>query len=678
MPQDAASFGINTPDLSDQLNPGRRSVADEQQAAELVKGLIEDSRERSRKNARIMAKYNAEKPHSQDQLQAEGLGWKSNFSTKPLTLLIEKVAPRFRMAVDAVKYLTNSAFPDTVQGASQKTEAFRREITETCRARRGWKSLISSIAQENALFGYTSVAWLDESSWMPQHFRQDEFFVPAGTKQEANTAQVVVLKEDYLLHELFARIEDREAASDAGWKVPKVVEKINDAMPDDRRSQWADWERIHQDLIREGSVSASYHRGAKIVTLWSLLVVEIDGKISQYRLSDRDFKMVFSREDRFDSMEEAVSFYTFQQGNGTMHGSKGIGREIYAMAGILDRARNDVVDRLLLAGKIIVQGDERILNRFRMSLVGNAILIGSQFSVSSSRVDGDVEPFFALDDYLSRILDQIAGASSPKQLEGERVTAAQVNLVASREEESRDVIIERFISQFADMMSTIQIRLVDPGSEDKDAKEMQKRLLEVMTRKELNEIAKRPVAGTVSDYSEQERQAIAFIAAENAGNPLYNQKELQRRKLIAQVDEQFAEAVLLPDEDPTELAEQTRLQQLELMALSAGQQIPTSPRDNHQIHLDVLKGAIEAATQSIASGDPAATASLEAFVTHGNEHLAAALQSGVKKDALKEVIDFLLNATNAITQLAQLEQAQQPIAQAGQELVAAEEELPTL
>lgn len=668
-------IGVNNPDLTSDLTIRTRSVRNGEEAWKLVKFLVDNNRDRNKKNARIMAKYNSEKPHAQSKLESEGLGWKSNFSTKPLTILIEKVAPRFRTALDSVRYLTNSKLPEDVEGAADKTSAFRREVTQLCRARRGWKNFIDSISMEDTLFGYTGVLWLDEFMWFPQFFRQDQLFVPDGTKQESKHAQLLVAKEDFLIHELFSRIQDKESAREAGWDLTNTVEAINNAMPMDRRSTDVDWERMYQDLIRESSIGASYEKGAKVVSVFHLLAVELTGKVSHFIVEDKSGKVLFERMDRFDSMVDTAAFFSFQYGNGTLHGSKGIGREIYAMAGILDRARNDVVDRLLLAGKVIIQGDERLLKRFRMSLVGNAILIGSAYTVVQNRIDGDVEPFFALDNYMTSLLDQIAGAASPKQLDGERVTAAQVNLVASREEESRDVKIERFMTQFADMMQTMQKRMIDPDTDEADAKAMQKRLLDVMTREELKQLAESPVAGTVEDYTEFERQQIVLVATESRGNPLYNQKELERQKLIAQIDEEFADKVLLPDNDPTETSEQQRLQQIELQILTTGQPVPVSPRDNHRIHLDVLKGPMEQAAQEVMQ-NPQTQPLLQNLLDHASQHVAIALESGVSKAAFKEDIAFLDNAQAAMQKLAEADAEKAALEEQAAQLAGAPPEAP--
>lgn len=641
---------ISTPDLSESLKPKRRSIRDAAQAQNIFKTLEEASRLRNLKNARIAAKYASEKPYSQSTLEEEGLGWKSNFSTSPLVILIDKVAPRFSQAIDGVKFLTNSSLPDDAEGADIKTEAFRREITSVVRSRPGWKDFIASLAMENALFGFCIIAWLDEFSFWPKMFRQDNSWVPTGTKQSVSGAQVIVLRETFLIHELFGLIEDKEAAVARGWNVEAVIKKLNKAVPESRRSQETNPERMYEDLKRESTVGTSFEAGALTVTVIHLLAVEIDGKVSHYIFSQDGFEELFTSEDRFDKMADCAAFFSFQFGAGTLHSSRGIGRQVYALAGMLDRARNETADRLMLAGKIVVQGDSKQLRKFKLSLIGNAILIGNEFTVSQTKIESAVEEFVQLDTFISSLLDTMSGSVSPKFLQGDRVTKAQVDLYAGREEETRDAVASRFLNQFSECMSTLQRRLCDSETTDKDAKAMQKRLLEVMTRAELKKLSEQAVTETVADFSGMEKQQVVLVQQETQGNPLVNQKELLRRSLTARINDEFAEAVLLPDEDPTETAEQTRLQQLELLIVAGqGAEVPISPRDNHIIHLGVLMPVLEKVAQQSVE-DPSAVPILQAVLKHAEAHIGAA-EAGGQKAAVAEFMPILKKLSAAIPEL---------------------------
>ena len=658
------SATINTPDLDAvTYQADMRAIKDAAQAYEIVKGMENENRERVKIGGRIMDRYNAERPHRQTDLDAQGLGWKSNFSTKPLVQIIDKLAPRFLAAVEGMKFLTSSAFPDQIPGAVEKTEAFRREITTLCRTREGWSDLISDIAQEDALFGFTSVAWLDEYCWFPKHYRQDSFYVPCGTKHYSASAQIYVAKENYLLHEFFSLIENPIQAEQAGWNIENAVQALNQAQPESRQSKHSDPDRIYADLTRELTIGSSYATGSRTVDVYHVCAIELSGAVTHYILSSKDGKELFHRDDRFPSMVDVTSFYSFQHGNGKLHGSKGVGRDIYNMAAALDKSRNETMDRLQMSGKVVFACEEKQIKRFRMSVFGNAVIVSDAYKAQQTKIEGAVEPFLQLDGFISGLIDQLVGTttSRPTQRSGDRVTRAEVELEASREEERRDSVIARFLRQFVRMVSTIQRRACSPTCTEPDAIEMRERLLAVMTEEELEWISNRAAAETVADYSEQERQSIILASMEGRGHPLYNQKELEKRKLSAQVSEEFATAVLLPDNDPTVAAEQTRGQMMENILLMDGQQVPVSPRDNFEIHLAQLEPLITTVAQTLVN-DPGVLPVFKSLVAHAQAHLETAMASGGDQQKLAAAQAMV---SQWVSQVQQIEQLNAQAAQAG-------------
>lgn len=626
---DDRSTGINSPDISPRtLKRRRRAVETVEEAQEIIKRLVEENRDRNTKNARIMAKYNAEAPRKPSELKAEGLDWMSNFSTKPLSTLIDKIAPRFVKALDAARYLTAAALPDNTPGAAAKTEFFRAEFTKTVRAHPEYRPTIENISQEDALFGYCAAIFTDEYSWWPTFFRQDEFFVPSGAKQTPSTFQVSVARETFLPHELFEQIqEDREAADTAGWHVDNVVEAINDAAPVSVAG--SDNARQYEDLQREASLAMSLGRGAKVIEAYHLFAQEVTGEVTHWILDGRNYKELFYLEDRFPSMADPINPFTWQQANGTIHGSKGIGREVYNIAAAIDRARNEAFNSLQLSGKLIFRGDEKLIRRFRMSVIGNALIFPSTYELQQAKLEGNTEPFLKLDQYATQLVDQMVGGATPREFMGERVTKAAVELYASREEERRDSTLDRFLRCAANMFTSVQRRLLSKDARDEAAKQLREKLLTRLTEEEIEYLRNQPAVSTVDDLTETENQIVAALATEHAQDPLCNQVELRRRKFTALLGADFADAVVLPVNDPTEEAEQVRFQLLENALISLGKQVPVSPRDNHKLHI----GAIAAEVQPIAAkvvSDPQIFAFVKGLVGHARAHLDAALQSGAK------------------------------------------------
>ncbi len=389
---------------------------------------------------------------------------------------------------------------------------------------------------------------------------------------------------------------------------------------------------------------------------------------------------IFTKQDRFDSMEDVLSFWSYQKGNSTMHGSKGLGRDIYELAGMIDRTRNEIVDRAILSGKTFVQGDIKRIHTFKMSLVGamanetSTARIGSVMAIVPSgwnfieqRIDGNIEGMLKLDAYFGMLVDQLIGNTSPPtNVQGEAFRSpAAWNLLAAREEEGKDFRISRFLEQFTDMIATMQKRICDPETVEDDAKAAQKTLLELMTKEEIAELSNQPVVGTIRDLTPMERQMIVQVATEKKGNPLYNQRQMEVEDLTARVGADFAKRVILPENDPTEQAEQQRLQQIELGLLQQGQPVPVSPRDNHLIHLGILLPVAEQVGGAIMQGQ-ASTEIFEAIIGHIVEHTNQAQSHGVPKEQLKQAMDIVKNAGQVIAKMKELDQQAQQLGQASQ------------
>src|SRR6478609_5367342 len=485
--------GVNTPDMSPTtLKPKRRAISDVNHLFLILSNLQEARRAQNEKNGRIAAKLNAERPYDDTKLESEGLGYKSNFSTKPLSTTCNKVASRLVKAVQSARYLTAVELPDSVPDAAKKTELFRSETTNLIRRWPGWFDFLNILASEDSIYGWSAAACLDETSWRPNPYRQDDFLVPDGTRNSVTSVQIVFMRRFAQMFELAEMITDRDSAETAGWNIDNTVESINNArppgIPSANSAPYTDTRR-HEDAIRESSVSLTLVNGAKQIELWDAFATEIDGKISHYIIDNNTRKLLFEKEDRYEKAADCLSLFSYEQGNGKLLGSKGIGREVYEIAGALDRARNEAVDRLQMSGKIIVSGPEGQIERFKLSVIGNVALIPEGFTISQVKIESGIEEFIQLNQLLTSLLDEIAGSVTPKQLPGERVTATQVNMYAEREEERRDERDTRFIMQLAiGPIGMMTRRAMAADIDDEDAKTVREKLLAHMSKEEFDQL----------------------------------------------------------------------------------------------------------------------------------------------------------------------------------------------
>lgn len=653
---------IQNPDLNREAEPRQHAVRDVGQAREIVRTIQAAGRNRSVVNARIALKLNAERPYSQPKLEEEGLGWRTNVSTRVLTTIVDKVWPRFIQAVQGLKFLTDSSLSNKWANNTEKTEYFRKCITDAIREHPGWVDLLENITTTNSIYGHAIVAWLNELSYWPTSFSQEDSFVTDGCRQLPKFAQVVVLHEKMMPHELYQRIKDPEEAKTVGYRLENTIKQINKASPDQLRDMLGNGgslETWYANAQRELTLGASYMAGASVISVYNLLAQEVNGKISHYQLAGDALDLIFAKDDRFDASDDCLAFFSYERGNGTLHGSKGIGRAAYELAAMLDRARNELIDRAIMSGKVMIQGDIKRLHTFKMSVVGATCIIPNGWQVLEHRIDGNPEPFLKLDAYLTGLVDAVIGNVSPPQLaggagEGMR-SSASWQLLAAREEEGKDARITRFLTQFVSLVQTMQRRLCSKDAVDEYAKAVRKKLeSEGLSDEEIEELRMSPVAATVVDLTPIERQMVVQLAQEKQGNPVYNQRQLQVEDVTARLGSDFAARVILPVEDPTEEVEQTTRQDLETILLSSGHPVGVSPRDNDEIHLKVLMPATEQLAGQIMQGQME-TAGLEAMIAHITAHVNSATQKGVKPEAIKPAMDLVKRAGASLAQLKDLD-----------------------
>ena len=138
------------------------------------------------------------------------------------------------------------------------------------------------------------------------------------------------------------------------------------------------------------------------------------------------------------------------------------------------------------------------------------------------------------------------------------------------------------------------------------------------------------------------------------------------------MNSEFAARVLLPDNDPTEEAEQNRMQKLELVLLGHGEAVPVSPRDSHKIHLQVLMPATEQVASQMMQGQFPASV-LETLVAHVNEHYTQAIRQGTKPAELAEVAQFLSKVGPELAKLKQIDQQAAQVADAHRQITAGDQ-----
>jgi hypothetical protein len=147
-----------------------------------------------------------------------------------------------------------------------------------------------------------------------------------------------------------------------------------------------------------------------------------------------------------------------------------------------------------------------------------------------------------------------------------------------------------------------------------------------LSEEDIAYLAQQPAMPTLSGWTTAERQSIIVACVEGRGNPVYDQRRIEAAKLEAQIGPEFADTVLAPTPDPTQIAEQQRQQILENGAILDGTVVPVSPRDAHAVHLASLMPVIQGAIQEVQT-NPKNTGGeqlLRGLVAHAKAHIQLA------------------------------------------------------
>ena len=668
-----------------------RTFRDSTQAHSAYRRLKQQNVERNRKNAMIQKKLNNEPPYSPKKLESMGQNWRSNRPTGFLSILVSRIQPPFKTVIDAASTLTYSKFPIQSIDSEQKTKVFREEITKCVRGWSGLNDLIAQIVHENTTFGFTALCWDDTRDWKPEFMRQDYSFFSIETSQQADATPIWARKRRYQIAELLPILEDPELSAMAGWHIKNLVKAINNAKPAGRTLDTDDDARRYEDWMREGSYGASYENDAKYVELGELLVKEPNGKISRYLFDDKSGEEICTQLDRYHKMSDCLALFAIEVGSGALMSSRGAGRDLYNTHIAVDKARNLIIDNTYLRGMLLLRKGPTAKTGIAPLTVNHPVaFISEGYELLQQQMPADDEDFIKLDQFISGLAEIQVGTFLPSSAMGIQTgdkTASEINRVAAIENQIREGILARWMYQWSQAVQRMQrgichpehirtaselktlldvARISNPDSIwakrevveaftesqmelpsfmvpfdiprhlDEDAIDCCLKMLERnLPPSDIMLLAFSPAQELLPDMLAQDNAILDLLIQRYTGNPNVNQAELMKLDWSRKVGQELANSVLLPpDMVQANAIESTRQQVIELQSILAGQEVPVSPRDDDDIHLQTLTEKL----MPVIAGAPEGALPVELVqpFTRAMQHYAAHIAAGEAKGMDKQ------------------------------------------
>jgi len=652
----------NAPDISETefgYENSRRAIADDDQGISVCEHIFDSCKDIIDIAGKIRKKYDGiEPPYSPQLLSEEGKSYKSNFNTGFMKTVCGKVAPRLYAYVNNAKFLDATTLPPTdpatgeeIPNYKEKSNRLRDIFSRTIRQWSKWYMFEVGLAEEVSLLGHCFVAWPDRYDWKPKLFRLDEAQVPHGTEILDDNVPFFVIKDIFYAHDLFDKIKNKDAAEQAGWNIENVVDEINHAIPIDRADQADQADALkYEDLKRECVPGWSYAIDAASIEYYELFATEYDGRVSHYVYAKESKKLLYSSEDEYPSMKDVVTAFTFGYGNGKVHGSHGVGHEIYDLAVKMEKARNSAMDNLNNRGKMVVAVQSpNELNKLKLIINDDCIYVaGGTPSGNVAALPNVVDAFIQLDQYITSIAEQKVGAYMPPPANTER-TATEASIAASREDETKRAILEFWLKMIGSMTETMRRRMFNPESDIPDAQTAYQEAMKYCSEREIEIWANIGSNASIIEFSDQRSMQTAQYLSTKIGNPSYNQNKLERTITSMTVGTDYADELIIAQDDQTIGAEAARWQTVELQSLQQGMMVPVSPRDNDIVHMQMLMGQRDQ-TGNFTSGAIFGLASqgnqqgAMAALQHLSDHIASAKSKNTLGEYENETKAFMAQA----------------------------------
>ena len=694
-PNAHSETSIDAPEMTEagELDTEARSVKSATHALDMCKGTELSNKHRAMRTADVQAVYDGAPPNSSAQLQAHAQSWASNFSTQWLAGIVDPAVMAAQTAVVGSPLLTRSTLPRTRKDWKHKSAVFQSAASRLFRGWEGFSPLIANVAKENVLHGYTFTVWLDTIDWRPVYFRQESAFVPEEASQHAKDLQFFIAKQDYMLHEFIEMFSDEQAADSAGYHIENCVYAANHATVKNPREEALVTEfRRFADMITEGTLGLTYTRsGPRVVKTWLLWNREYDGSVSFWLLDRESGKLLRYSYKAYKAMTEVTTLFALQPGNGHIHSSKGIGRKLIANAVAIEKGRNNALDASRMAALLLLRVDPKDRAKLQTSIAAPFAVFDKSVEIDQQRFQNNADEFIKIDQLLSGWAQQAAGTyiSAMVDSSGNRKTATEASIDATREQEQGNQLRARWLDQISTMVSQMQVRAFSDetlAAAEKVFEALTKgtpvpldtapevvSLVEMfeagLNAEDIKYLRSAPASGVVAVEENLANVGIAKVAEVYSGNPNVDQMELLKRNIEAMAGPEAVAALVIDNVDQTITSEAAAKQLSESATMyTLGVPSPVSPRDNHLVHGLTLRTLIASTFQSLSQdpvGNPKLDKAVELNLNHFADHLAAAAAAGQKDaPAFKELEAFhrqtLADFKQVMTIRAQTQASQAP------------------
>lgn len=655
--------------LSESGTPPKSRIANASDASAIADAIIYGGQERSRLDAEKKGMFDGNPPYNRAKLRQEAQAWRANVNFLEGKAASSAALVPFYDLFAGAKYYAQVR---TNQGNEEDKEYWSEVITEEfdrmLKRYNGFDFNMQQMFTDLIRYGRGLLMWPDATTdWWFKCVPQHKAHVPNGTDANAGNLEILVVRQQYKVHELFAYIEDRELAKEIGWDVNGVVQAIINAMPETQSDASTSYDYFWlQQRIKDHDLYEGVR--CSTVSVRHILVREFEGRVSHFIVeeykgepkrsartngseTDQQKRFLLQSINRFEEFNQAVAVFFLETSDGSWNGAQGLGHDIFSAMALKDRTKCAAIDLMFLRTGINLQAQNaNAAQKANLIRFGPLNILPPGFNVQQATIMGDTQDPIAVDRYLDEVVSNNTGIYRQRQEKytGNPRTAREVELSFQAQAILSNSMVNRFYTGLDKVYAEVYRRASSPNLSEKDTNRAVRMALEFQRRCKNRDVPMKAIVDvdSVEAYRNAGNGSIIMrqqnIAATMEFFPMLPEDGKQNflNYALASINGQSMAELFNPRRNKQKLPnDQEALAMLENAAIKVGAPVQWTPSQNNVIHAQVhLQAGAEAANSLQQGGDPHEVA---AFIEGIGQHVSVHLQELEKNVSRKNEFDIL-------------------------------------
>lgn len=450
---------------------------DAAQAQNICWTLIYANRDRSLVYTRLQGMLDGNAPFDHGELVSAGQANRTNVNFREgAAILAQAETPYYDLFAESTTYAQIEVEEEDHEKRNRYSQIVTKEFDDMLKCWSGFDWNVQRAVHDMVAFGPGFVMWPDATTWMFTAIQQSKVLVPDGTPSDPDQLELLVIRQELPVCELYRFIRDPKAATQVGWNVQHTMQAIMKAAPSTVTDvSTYDYERW-QEQLRNHDLYDSVR--SDVIKICHVYVREFNGKISHLIVEERNVveqrgrptlqkkekllktDFLFKRFGRYNCFREVINPFFYSIGNGTWHSVKGLGVELYPFIEINNRLNCSIVDNAFINLSVLMQPTSgRSEQETALMQLGNLTVLPANMEIRQWGLAGRMEEALATERSFAQKLENNTGQfRRTMRLSGNPETATGRTIDEQKQASLNKSAVNRFYTQLDNLLLEVYRR----------------------------------------------------------------------------------------------------------------------------------------------------------------------------------------------------------------------------